>query len=261
MIMDKLELLKDNLKVYGKLCIAYSGGVDSAFLLSVAHSVLGENVLAVLIDSPVLARRDRKEAVDLVEKTGTKYEILKGNPFVSAEFSENNRMRCYYCKKHNFQLILKEARLNGIETVADGQNADDAQSEHRPGAIAAKELGVVSPLNDCGFTKEDIRFYSKQLGLPTWDKPSNACLATRLPYGFEITEDRLAIVEAAEETLRGRGMEGCRVRWHDTIARIEAPHCFFDTIINTRAITEEIKALGFKYVVLDLEGFRSGSMN
>ncbi|MCL1934748.1 MAG: ATP-dependent sacrificial sulfur transferase LarE [Candidatus Azobacteroides sp.] len=259
--MDKLELLKNNLKAYEKLCIAYSGGVDSAFLLSVASDVLGENVLAVLIDSPVLTRRDRKDAVDFLEKAGIRYEIVKENPFVSPEFCENSRLRCYYCKNNNYKLIQEAAKQNGIGTVADGQNADDAQSEHRPGSKAAKELGVVSPLIDCGFTKEDIRFYSKQLNLVTWDKPSNACLASRFPYGFEITKERLAVVEAAEETLRKRGMEGCRVRWHDTIARIEAPHRFFDAILNTQAIVEEIKALGFKYVTLDLEGFRSGSMN
>ena len=259
--MDKLELLKDNLKAYGKLCIAYSGGVDSAFLLSVAYNVLGENVLAVLIDSPVLARRDRKEALDLLEKIGVKYEIIKGNPFVSEEFCENVRMRCYYCKKINYKSIQEVAKQQGIAFVADGQNIDDAQSTDRPGAKAAGELGVVSPLIDCGFTKEDIRFYSNRLGLVTWDKPSNACLATRLPFDFEITKERLAVVEAAEETLRRRGMEGCRVRWHDAIARIEAPRRFFETILNTQEIIEEIKALGFKYVTLDLEGFRSGSMN
>jgi len=259
--MDKLDLLKDNLKVYGKLCISFSGGVDSSFLLHVAYSVLGKNVLAVLIDSPVLARRDRKEAIDFLEKMGVNYEVVKESSFDSPEFSENSRMRCYYCKKNDYKLIQEVAKRNGIETIADGQNADDVQSKHRPGAKAGKELGIVSPLADCGFTKDDIRFYSKQLGITTWDKPSNACLASRLPYGFEITGERLAIIEAAEETLRKRGMEGCRVRWHDTVARIEAPRRFFETILNTQAIIEEIKALGFKYVTLDLEGFRSGSMN
>ena len=259
--MDKLELLKSNLKTYNKLCIAYSGGVDSAFLLSVAFNVLGENVIAVLVDSPVLACRDKKEAIDRLEEIGVRYEVINVNPLQFQEFYENSRLRCYYCKKRICESIQEFAGQNGIETVADGQNADDALSEHRPGAKAAKESGVVSPLNDCGFTKEDIRFYSKQLGLTTWDKPSNACLATRLPYGFEITEERLKVIETAEETLRNRGMEGCRVRWHDTIARIEAPRCFFEPIINTQAITGEIKALGFKYVTLDLEGFRSGSLN
>ena len=259
--MDKLELLKDNLRSFGKLCVAYSGGVDSAFLLSVAYNVLGENVLAVIIDSPVLARRDREEAINLLKKTGAPYEVIEGSSFDSPEFCENARLRCYYCKQINFQSIQDIAKQHGIEVVADGQNVDDTHSTDRPGAKAAAELGVVSPLVDCGFTKEDIRFYSKQLGLPTWDKPSNACLATRLPFGFEITEERLAIVEAAEEALRRRGMEGCRVRWHDTIARIEAPHRSFETILNTEAIVDEIKALGFKYVTLDLEGFRSGSMN
>ena len=259
--MDKLERLRSNLKTYKKLCISYSGGVDSAFLLSVAYKVLGDNVIAVLIDSPVLARRDRKDAIDLLEKTGVKYEVIKVNPLISSDFCENNRMRCYYCKKMICTSIREFATQNGIETIADGQNADDAQSEHRPGAIAAKESEIVSPLIDCGFTKEDIRFYSKQLGLVTWDKPSNACLATRLPYGFAISEEQLAVIEAAEETLRKRGMEGCRVRRHDTIARIEAPYRFFDAILKTQAIVEEIKTLGFKYVTLDLEGFRSGSMN
>ena len=259
--MDKLELLKENLKARGKLCVAYSGGVDSAFLLSIAYNVLGENVLAVLIDSPVLARRDREEAINLLKKIGAPYEVIEGSSFDSPEFCENARLRCYYCKQINFQSIQEVAKQRGIEVVADGQNIDDTHSTDRPGAKAAAELGVVSPLVDCGFTKEDIRFYSKQLGLATWDKPSNACLATRLPFGFEITEERLAIVEAAEEALRRRGMEGCRVRWHNTIARIEAPHRFFEQILNTQAIVDEIKALGFKYVTLDLEGFRSGSMN
>jgi uncharacterized protein len=259
--MDKLELLKNNLKAYGKICIAYSGGVDSSFLLHVAHNVLGENTLAVLIDTPVLARRDRKEAIEALEKKGVRYEIVKENPFVSEEFCENDRLRCYYCKSLNFGTIVETAKRHGIKTVADGQNADDAHATDRPGTKAAEELGVVSPLLDCGFTKEDIRFYSKQFGLPTHDKPSNACLATRLPFGFGITQERLKVVEAAEETLRNRGMEGCRVRWHDSVARIEAPYHFFDKILNTKEIVEEIKALGFKYVTLDLEGFRSGSMN
>jgi uncharacterized protein len=259
--MDKLALLKNKLLSYGKLCVAFSGGVDSSFLLHVACDVLKENAMAVLIDSPVLARRDKQEAVELLERLGVKYEVVNENPFASAEFSENSKMRCYFCKKNNYVLIQEVAKQNGISYVADGQNADDVQSDHRPGVRAAKELGVVSPLVDCGLTKEDIRLYSKQLGVVTWNKPSNACLSSRVPYGFEITKERLAVIEAAEEVLRKRGMEGCRVRWHDTIARIEAPRPFFDTILNTQAITGELKALGFKYITLDLEGFRSGSMN
>jgi uncharacterized protein len=170
-------------------------------------------------------------------------------------------MRCYFCKKNNYVLILDVAKQHGISYVADGQNADDAVAEHRPGIQASKELGVVSPLSECGLTKEDIRFYSKQLQVATWDKPSNACLSSRVPYGSEITEERLMQIESAEEVLRKRGMEGCRVRWHETVARIEAPRNYFDIILNTKEIVEEIKAFGFKYVTLDLEGFRSGSMN
>jgi uncharacterized protein len=259
--MDKLELLKDKLSAYGKLCVAFSGGVDSSFLLHVAYQVLGDNALAVLIDSPVLARRDKEEALAWLERLGVKYVVVEENPFDSADFSQNSRMRCYFCKKNNYVLILDVARQQGITYVADGQNADDALSEHRPGIRASKELGVVSPLSECGLTKEDIRFYSKQLNVSTWNKPANACLSSRVPYGFEITKERLAVIEAAEESLRKRGMEGCRVRWHDSIARIEAPGNYFDTILNTKEIVQEIKALGFKYITLDLEGFRSGSMN
>ncbi|GHT49648.1 adenine nucleotide alpha hydrolase [Bacteroidia bacterium] len=259
--MDKLENLKKELAAYGKLCVAYSGGVDSSFLLHVAYGVLGDNAMAVLVDSPVLSRRDKATAIDILERLGVRYEVVEENPFESKEFAENSRMRCYFCKRNNYTLILEAAQRYGITCMADGQNADDAQSAHRPGIKAGREMGVVSPLIDCGLTKDDIRRYSRQLGVTTWDKPANACLSSRIPYGVEITKERLAAVEAAEETLRKRGMEGCRVRWHETIARIEAPREYFDTILNLPEIVEEIKSLGFKYVTLDLEGFRSGSMN
>jgi uncharacterized protein len=259
--MDKLEHLKHAIATYGKLCVACSGGADSSFLVHVAYSVLGENVIAVLIDSPVLARRDKAAAIEILEKLGVRYEIIKENPFKSHDFTENSRMRCYFCKRNNYTLISAVARRHGIMYIADGQNADDALSPHRPGMKAGKELGVISPLAACGLTKEDVRQYSKQLGVTTWNKPANACLSSRIPYGTTITKERLATIEAAEEALRRRGMEGCRVRWHGTIARIEAPNEYFDRILHTREIAEEIKALGFTYITLDLEGFRSGSMN
>ncbi|MDR0537799.1 MAG: ATP-dependent sacrificial sulfur transferase LarE [Tannerellaceae bacterium] len=259
--MDKLNSLRQTIASYGKLCIAYSGGVDSSFLTHVAYEVLGENSLAVLVDSAVLARRDKSDAIELLERIGIHYEVAEENPFESEDFSQNSRMRCYYCKKNNYTLILNIARKYDIRYVADGQNADDALSEHRPGVKAGREMGVVSPLIECGLTKDDIRRYSKMLGVSTWNKPANACLSSRIPYGVSITADRLATVEAAEESLRKRGMEGCRVRWHGEIARIEAPRSLFDKILNTHEIMEEIKSQGFKYVTLDIEGFRSGSMN
>jgi len=259
--MDKLDALKANIASYGKLCIAYSGGVDSSFLVHVAYNMLGDNALAVLIDSPVLARRDKAEAIEILERLGIKYEVVSENPFESDDFSQNSRMRCYFCKKNNYTLILEAAHRHGIKYVADGQNADDALSEYRPGVKAGREMGVVSPLIDCGLTKEDVRKYSKMLGVSTWNKPANACLSSRIPYGVSITKERLEAVEAAEEVLRRRAMEGCRVRWHGEIARIEAPQNYFDNILNDKEIIAEIKALGFKYVTLDLEGFRSGSMN
>jgi uncharacterized protein len=259
--MDKLEHLKQNIASCGTLCVAYSGGVDSSFLVHVAYQALGEHAMAVLIDSPVLARRDRDVAVGILERLGIRYEIVEENPFTSTDFAENSRMRCYFCKRNNYTLIWEVARRHGIAYVADGQNADDALSPHRPGMKAGREMGVVSPLADCGLTKADIREYSRRLGVTTWNKPANACLSSRIPYGTAITKERLAAVEAAEETLRRRGMEGCRVRWHGAIARIEAPREYFDAILRTDGIAEEIKSLGFTYITLDLEGFRSGSMN
>ena len=259
--MDKLERLKANIAACGSLCVAYSGGADSSFLAHVAYQVLGNQALAVLIDSPVLARRDKAAAIEILEALGIRYEVVKEDPLVSAGFTANTKMRCYFCKKNNYTLIIQTARQNGLNCVADGQNADDALSEHRPGMKAGKEMGVLSPLADCGLSKDEVRQYSQLLGVATWNKPANACLSSRIPYGSEITAERLAVVEAAEETLRERGMEGCRVRWHGTIARIEAPREYFDDIIHTPEITGKIKSLGFKYITLDLEGFRSGSMN
>lgn len=259
--MDKLERLREKIASYGSLCVACSGGADSSFLAHVAYETLGDRALAVLIDSPVLARRDQAAAVEILERLGIRYEVVGENPFASPDFTANSTMRCYFCKKNNYALILDVAKRNGITLVADGQNADDALSEHRPGMKAGREMGVVSPLAECGLTKEDIRRYSQQLGVSTWNKPANACLSSRIPYGSEITPGRLAMVEAAEEVLRQRGMEGCRVRWHGTIARIEAPREYFGAILHAREITEGIKSLGFKYITLDLEGFRSGSMN
>ncbi|MDR2138741.1 MAG: ATP-dependent sacrificial sulfur transferase LarE [Tannerella sp.] len=259
--MDKLEKLKQTVASFGKLCVAYSGGADSSFLVHVARQVLNDNALAVLVDSPILARRDRAAAIDVLENLGIRYEVVEENPFESPDFAENSRMRCYFCKRNNYTLIAGVARRHGITYVADGQNADDAQSPHRPGMQAGREMGVVSPLAECGLTKDDIRRYSRELNVPTWNKPANACLSSRIPYGMEITKERLAVVEAAEEALRRRGMEGCRVRWHGSIARIEAPREYFDRILRTPEITGEIKSLGFTYITLDLEGFRSGSMN
>lgn len=259
--MDKLEHLRAGIAACGSLCVAYSGGADSSFLVHVAYETLGDKALAVLIDSPVLARRDRDAAIEILRRLGVRYEVVRENPFASADFTANSKMRCYFCKKNNYTLIADVARRNGMCCVADGQNADDALSEHRPGMKAGQEMGVISPLAQCGLTKDDVRKYSKLLGVTTWNKPANACLASRIPYGSAITAEKLATVEAAEETLRQRGMEGCRVRWHGNIARIEAPQEYFDGIIHAPEIAEEIKSLGFKYITLDLEGFRSGSMN
>jgi uncharacterized protein len=259
--MEKLESLRDTLRGYERLCVAYSGGTDSSFLAWVAHEALGDGVLAVLVDSPTLARRDRREAVTWLEKAGIRYETVEEDPLASEAFRRNDTLRCYFCKRGNYSLIRKVADRHGIGWVADGQNADDARSAHRPGLRAGREMGVVSPLSDCGLTKDDVRRYGKLLGVTTWDKPANACLSSRIPYGVEITRERLLQIESAEELLRSRGMEGCRVRCHGDVARIEAPQTFFSRLLNETDLTGEMRAIGFKYITLDMDGFRSGSMN
>ncbi|MDR2389260.1 MAG: ATP-dependent sacrificial sulfur transferase LarE [Tannerellaceae bacterium] len=259
--MDKLQQLRERIARCGSLCVAYSGGADSSLVVHLAHEALGDKALAVLVDSPVLARRDREAAIEILQKLGARYLVVEENPFVSQEFTANSRRRCYFCKKSCYALILQIARREGITLVADGQNADDFRSPYRPGIQAARELGVISPLADCAMGKDEVRQYSLLLGIVTWNKPANACLSSRIPYGEAITPERLSLIEAAEEVLRRRKMEGCRVRWHQNIARIEAPRKYFDTLVNTPEIALEIKALGFQYITLDLEGFRSGSMN
>lgn len=259
--MEKLESLRNTLRGYGRLCVAYSGGADSSFLAWVAHEVLGGDILAVLVDSPTLARRDRRDAITWLEKAGINHEVVEEDSAAAEDFRRNDTMRCYFCKRGNYGLIRSVADRHGIRWIADGQNADDALSAHRPGLRAGREMGVVSPLSDCGLTKGDVRRYGKMLGVTTWDKPANACLSSRIPYGVEITRERLGQVEAAEELLRSRGMEGCRVRWHGDVARIEAPQAFFVRLLNEAGLTGEMRAIGFKYVTLDMDGFRSGSMN
>jgi uncharacterized protein len=259
--MDKLQLLEKQIQQYQSLAVAYSGGADSAFLVCVAHKTLGDNALAVIVDSPTLARNDLIDAVNLLQQLGVKHEIVQENPLEDADFANNNTQRCYFCKKNNFTLIRQVAQQYGITFVADGQNADDNHASHRPGLQAGKEAGVVSPLIDCGFSKNDVRYYSKLLHLPTWNKPQNACLSSRIPYGITITNDKLAAVEAAENILKNNGFNECRVRWHHNIARIEIPKQQFNLLLDHHEIIQQIKNLGFVYVTLDLDGLRSGSMN
>ena len=258
--MEKLDRLREYLSKFDKLCVAYSGGVDSDLLMNVAYEVLKDNAVAVIGDGIMLSRKDLEDAENLARKTGIKYYVVKVDVFSVNEFKFNDKKRCYYCKKNIMGEIIKKANELGFYTVADGKNSDDGKV-YRPGAEAARELGIVSPLYEAGMTKQDIRQAARELGLETWNKPSNSCLATRFPYDTELTAENFAKVEGAELLIAQKGIPSGRVRMHGDIARIEVPEDRFNELISDRKLIEDIKNFGFRYVTLDLEGFRSGSMD
>lgn len=260
---EKYNVLKENIKALGSVAVAYSGGVDSTFLLKVCYDILGDKVLAVTARSSTYPEREFKEAVEYVEKIGAKHKVIISEELDIEGFSKNPKNRCYYCKKELFTKIIDIAKENNINKVLDGANLDDI-GDFRPGMIAAKELEVLSPLKEAKLTKEDIRELSKRLGLPTWNKPSFACLSSRVPYGSEITIPKLSMIDRAEQFLLDLGFRQVRVRHHGDIARIEvAPEerkkIFSLELMDKIAI--ELKNIGFKYVTLDLFGYRTGSMN
>lgn len=260
---EKLDLLKQILIKLGSLAVGFSGGVDSTFLLAVAHEVLGENVLAVTNDNAFVPNREVCEAKAFCMERGIRQICVTVNPFEDEEIRKNSPERCYYCKRKIFSELLKIAKDNGIGYVAEGSNLDDLQ-DFRPGLKAVSELDIKSPLRDAGLTKDDIRALSKAMHLPTWSKPSYACLASRLVYGEEITEEKLDKIEKAEEFLISKGFMEERVRMHGNLARIEVPAKDIEKIASEETrneIYDTIKALGFTYVTLDLKGYRTGSMN
>jgi uncharacterized protein len=260
---EKYENLKKYIKQLGSAVIAFSGGVDSTFLAKVCKDVLNDSCLAVTATSSTYPEREFKEALELAKEIGIRHKIIKSEELEIEGFSKNPIDRCYYCKSELFSKLKKVADDEGIEYVLDGTNADDT-GDFRPGRRAAKELGVKSPLLECGFTKDDIREMSKRLGLPTWNKPAYACLSSRFPYGQEITSEKLSMVEKSEEYLLNLGFVGFRVRHHGDIARIELNpdqiNMMMDENIRKKVVSK-LKEIGFKYVSLDLEGYRTGSMN
>jgi len=259
----KFQKLKDNIRELGSVAIAYSGGVDSTFLLKVAADVLGDKVIAITAKSSTYPEREFKEAVKYIKDIGAKHIVIISEELEIEGFAKNPVNRCYFCKKELFSKIRKVADDNNIKEVLDGANVDDV-SDFRPGMKAAKELKVISPLKDAGFTKDDIREMSKILGVPTWNKPAFACLSSRFPYGNEITVEKLSMVERAEQFLMDLGFRQIRVRHHGDIARVEVNaeerEKFFDNNIMDK-VGNELKSFGFKYVTLDLLGYRTGSMN
>ncbi|MBS3735986.1 ATP-dependent sacrificial sulfur transferase LarE [Candidatus Bipolaricaulota bacterium] len=259
---EKINRLKTNLENYGSVLVAFSGGVDSSFLLKAAVDFLGpDQVLAVTASSAAYPDHERKEARELADKLGVEWKEMESSETENPNFRENPTDRCYFCKKELFEDLKALAEREGINKVVDGTIQDDTEG-HRPGTRATEELGIASPLQEAGLTKEEIREFSKRVGLETWDKPSFACLASRFPYGEEITEKKLDRVGRAEEFLLELGINQFRVRHHGDIARIEIRGQDFDRLVNSRKqVVSHLKELGYNYVTLDLEGYRTGSMN
>ncbi len=263
MVLSKWDELRESIAKKGKLLIAFSGGVDSSLLAKVAHDVLGECALAVILDTETMPRSELEYALDLAKTLGLNCITVKYTMLCDAQFVENPATRCYICKKESARKLKDVALARGIsvDCIADGLNLSDYE-DYRPGIKACNEEGIWHPFVEANITKDDIRAQARRMGLPFWNKPSSACLSSRIPYGERITKDNLGMVEEAEDFLRGLGFCQLRVRAHGKAARIELVGRDMQKAIMVRdEIAGKLKEIGFKYVTLDLEGFRSGSMN
>lgn len=257
----KLQILKKRLQRMKSAVVAFSGGVDSTFLLKIAHNILKDNVIAVTATSKTYPKSELKEAKRLAKKIGVKHIIIESEETDIKGFKDNTIDRCYYCKKELFCKLKNIAEKKGIKYVLDASNYDDID-DFRPGMKAAEELSVRSPLKEARLTKDEIRSISKDEKLDTWNKPSFACLASRFPYGNKITKEKLSVIDKAESYLRKIGIGQLRIRHHNNIARIEVEKKDFSLLLeNSEKINDHLKALGFDYITMDLKGYRTGSMN
>ncbi|MDR3270852.1 MAG: ATP-dependent sacrificial sulfur transferase LarE [Peptococcaceae bacterium] len=260
---QKYDRLKNYLRELGSLAIAFSGGVDSTFLVKTAHDLLGDQVLAITARSCSFPERELREAVAFCERNHIRHILCDSEELEIDGFSENPVHRCYLCKNELFSKIWEIAKAQGIQHVADGSNTDD-EGDYRPGLQAIREQGVHSPLRYAQLGKEEIRRLSQEIGLATWDKPSFACLSSRFPYGELITPERLAMIDRAEQYLLDLGLYQVRVRYHGALARIETDEAGFALLLNRsqrELLYAAFKKIGFTYVALDLLGYRTGSMN
>jgi len=263
LLASKRAALDKSLRALGRTLLAYSGGVDSAFLSWAAHQALGDDMLAVIADSPSLARTQLADAFAFAGEHGIPVKVIATNELDRPEYSRNDASRCFFCKDELFTVMEDFRRQHGFESVAYGVNLDD-EGDFRPGQLAAEQHRVAAPLRDAGLTKQDIRDLSRAAGLRIWDKPASACLSSRIEYGRPVTREALSIVEQGEDALRALGFRQFRVRHHGEIVRIEIGRDELPRALDSgmaATFTATFKALGFKFVTLDLEGFRSGSMN
>ena len=248
---------------FPSVIVAYSGGVDSALLAHAATQVLGGAALCVTADSPSYPERHRRMAIDLARQFGFNHEFIRTAEMERPEYRANPANRCYYCKQELYTHLSAVARERGIPVIADGSNADD-RGDYRPGRQAAREFGVRSPLDEVGLTKAEIRELSRRAGLPTWDEPASACLSSRIPYFSEVTDEKLRMIERAENVLRDLGFRICRVRHHDRLARLELGADEIARAVEpdmAARIDQELREIGYSSVTVDLRGYRLGSLN